>query len=326
MAKPKVVVARMTPGLKESRIWDECDVWAWEEDRVMPADLLREKAVNAEGVYLTSFDPADQALLDLAPKLRVVSNYAVGVDNVDLAACTARGIPVGHTPGVVTEATADMCFALMLALSRRILEADAYVRAREWTTWSPYTMISHNVSGKTIGIVGMGRIGQAIGRRAKGFGMEMLYHTRSRRPEAEQELGCTHVSYDALLKRSDIVVMIVPLTPETKHMVNDDAFAKMKQSALLINVARGGVVDPKALYRALSTHRIAGAALDVTEPEPIGHDDPLLGCSNLLLAPHVATGTWETREAMTELAVDNLLLGLRGEKLLHYANPDVLKG
>jgi glyoxylate reductase len=323
MTKPKVVVARMTPGLEETEIWEQCDVWAWREDRICPPEVLRQHVGDAEGLLVTSFDPVDEALLDAAPRLRVVSNYAVGVDNIDLPACTARGIPAGNTPGVVTEATADMAFALMLALSRRIKEADTFVKSRQWKTWSPFLMISNDVYGKTLGIVGMGRIGQAIARRAVGFEMRLLYHTRNRRPEAEERYGCTHVSYEALLRQSDIVVTIVPLTDATYHLVDAAAFARMKESALLVNVARGGVVDPKALYAALSSRRIRGAALDVTEPEPIAPDDPLLTCDNLLVAPHVATGTWETRKLMTDLAVRNLMAGLQGRPLAAYANPDV---
>jgi glyoxylate reductase len=323
MTKAKVLVARMTPGLEESGIFDEFDVWAWREDSILPANQLRKRAADAEGLFATSFDPVDAALLEGAPRLRVVSNYAVGVDNVDLAACTARGIPVGNTPGVVTEATADMAFALMLAFSRRLLEADAYVRAGLWQSWSPTLMISNDVNGKTLGIVGMGRIGQAIARRAMGFGMKLLYHARNPRPEAEQAYGCRYVPFATLLGEADIIVTIVPLTEQTHHLVNDAAFARMKESALLINVARGPVVDPQALYRALSAHRIRGAALDVTEPEPISADDPLLGCPNLLIAPHVSTGTWETRRMMTDLAVANLRAGLGGLPLLHLANPEV---
>ena len=323
MSKQKVVVARMTPGLKESGIFEEYDVFAWEEDRVMPEDIFRQKAAEADGLYVTSFDPIDISLLDACPRLRVVSVYAVGVDNVDLPAAVERGVPVGNTPYVVTEATADMCFALMLAFSRRLLEGDAYVRAKKWETWSPTLMISNNVHGKTLGVVGMGRIGQAIAKRATGFDMNILYHTRTPRPEAEEKFGCAYVSYDDLLARSDIVVMIVPLTEDTHHMMNAASLAKMKKSAVLVNVARGGVVDPKALYDALAAKRIRGAAVDVTEPEPIGKDDPLLTLDNFLVAPHVATGTWETREEMTKVAVDNLRRGMTGESLRYYANPDV---
>lgn len=323
MAKPNVVVARMTPGLEESDLWTQCDVWAWEEDRIIPPELLREKAAAAEGLYVTSFDPVDQALLDAAPSLRVVSNYAVGVDNIDLAACTERGIQAGNTPGVVTEATGDMAFALMLTLSRRIKEADAFVKAGQWKTWSPTLMISNDVFAKTLGIVGMGRIGQAIARRAVGFQMPMLYHARHPRPEAEQAYGCRYASLDELLAQSDIVVTILPLTPETHHLMNDETIGRMKESALLINVARGGIVDPKALHRALTAKRIRGAALDVTEPEPIDPKDPLLGCDNLLVAPHVSTGTWEARRGMTDLALQNLFAGLAGKPLPYLANPAV---
>lgn len=324
MAKPKVVVARMTPGLEESELWRECEVtYAWEEDRIMPPEQLREQVREAEGLYVTSFDPVDRGLLDAAPNLRVVSNFAVGVDNIDLPACTERGIAVGNTPGVVTEATADMAFALLLALSRRILEADAFVKAKRWETWSPYLMISNDIYDKTIGIVGMGRIGQAIARRAHGFNMNILYHTRVPKPEAEEKYGAHYRHYHDLLREADIVVMIVPLTDETRYMVDDEAFAQMKETALLVNVARGPVVDPKALHRALSGHRIKGAALDVTDPEPITADDPLLTLDNIIIAPHVATGTWECRRLMTEMAVGNLLRGLKGQPLFSYANPDV---
>lgn len=320
MAKPKVVVTRMTPGLDKSEIWDAFDVWAWEEDRVIPTEILKEKAVAAEGMLITAFDPFDASVINGVPNLKVVSVYGVGVDNVDLAACTARGIPVGHTPGVVTEATADSGLALMLASSRRILQGDAYVRAGKWETWSPTLMISNDVYGKTLGMVGLGRIGQAIARRAKGFDMTILYHTRTPKPEAERELGAIHTPLDDLLARADFVMVIVPLTDETRHMINASAFSKMKKSATLINVARGGVVDHAALYDALSKGTIKAAAVDVTEPEPLPKDSPLLSLENFLVAPHVATGTWECREMMTDLAVANLLAAMRGEPLKACAN------
>lgn len=324
MAKPKVVVSRMTPGLENASLWNECDVaFAWEEDRIMPADLLREKVADAEGLYITSFDPIDTALLDAAPNLRVISTFAVGTDNIDLPACTERGIVVGNTPGVVTEATADQAFALMLALSRRTVESDRFVKGRQWETWSPYLMISNDLYAKTLGIVGMGRIGQAIARRAVGFEMEILYTARSQKPEAEQAYGAKYASLDELLRRSDIVITILPLTPETKHLIDAEALGKMKETAFLVNVARGPIVDPTALHEALSAGRIKGAALDVTVPEPIAKDDPLLDLDNILIAPHVATGTWECRQKMTDMTVGNLLRGLNGQELLACANPDV---
>ncbi len=323
--KPKVYIARMTPGLKESNLWDVCDAQVWEEDRIMPYDALKEKVDDIEGLMVTTFDKVDAAMLDLAPKLRVISNYAVGVDNLDLPDLTQRGIAVGNTPGVVTEATADLTFALLLALSRRVVEADRFVKTKQWQTWSPYLMISNDVHEKTIGIIGMGRIGRAIAQRAYGFDMDILYHARTPKPDVEKKFGAKKADFASLLKQADIVVTIVPLTDETYHMIDQAAFQKMKPSAFLINTARGGVVDPKALHDALANKRIRGAALDVTEPEPIESDSPLLAMDNLIIAPHVGTGTWETRKKMTTIAVENLLRGLRGEPLLYYANPDVQK-
>lgn len=325
-AKPRVVVARLTPGLQESGLFEQCDVDAWPEDRTIPKEVLAEKVRTADGLYTTTFDAVNEALLAEAPSLRVVSQFAVGLDNLDLKALTARGIPAGYTPMAVTEATADMALALTLALSRRIVASDRYVRERRWSDWSPTLMIANDVFGKTMGIVGMGRIGQAIARRAKGFNMTLLYHARNRRPDAEAAHGVQYRSYDQILAESDILVFILPLSPETRHMVNDAAFAKMKKTAMVINVARGPIVDPKALYRALSTGRITAAALDVTDPEPIPKDDPLLGLDNLLITPHVATSTWETRREMTRVAVANILSGLAGKPMLYCANPEALKG
>ncbi|MCZ6474140.1 MAG: D-glycerate dehydrogenase, partial [SAR324 cluster bacterium] len=225
---------------------------------------------------------------------------------------------------VVTDATADQAMALMLAASRRIWEGARYVRDKQWKEWSPTLMIANDVHRKTLGIVGMGRIGQAIARRARGFDMNLLYHARSPKPEAERDLGVSYRALDDLLAESDIVILILPLTEETRHMINDETLAKMKPSAYLINSARGPIVDPAALYRALSEGRLAGAALDVTEPEPISADDPLLSLENCLIVPHISTSTWETRAMMTEVSVTNLLNGLQGEPLMHCANPDVI--
>src|SRR5574341_1452713 len=321
MPKPKIVISRQTPGIEEAAVLKSYDVWMWQEDSVVPQPVLKEQARDAEGVIVTAFDPFREDLVQAAARLRVVSNYGVGVDNLDLKALSARGIPAGNTPGVVTEATADMAMALLLAMSREIVRACNYVKAKQWTGWSPTLMISNDVYGKTLGLVGMGRIGQAIAKRAQGFSMRILYHTRTRRPEAEQAFGARHCPYEELLRESDIVLMICPLTPETRHMVNDAAFAQMKPGAMLVNAARGPVVDPKALYRALSAGRIKAAALDVTDPEPIPPGDPLLTLDNLIIAPHIATSTWETRRRMTEIAVANLVNGMQGKPLLHCVNP-----
>jgi lactate dehydrogenase-like 2-hydroxyacid dehydrogenase len=323
VAKPKIVITREPPQPALGRMLEECEAWMWEEDSTMKRDLLLEKVREAEGLHVMLLDQVNEELLDAAPNLRVVSTMAVGVDNIDLEACTKRGIPVGHTPFVVTEATADFSIALMLAASRRIWEGAQFVRAGKWKEWSPTLMIANDVHAKTLGIVGMGRIGQAIARRASGFDMKIIYHSRSPKPEAEQALGVSYRGLDDLLAESDIVIMIVPLTDETRYMIDDAALGKMKSSAYLINTARGAVVDPKALYRALSEGKIRGAALDVTDPEPISPDDPLLTLDNCLIVPHVATSTYETRAAMGDVSANNLLKGLKGERLQHCANPAV---
>jgi lactate dehydrogenase-like 2-hydroxyacid dehydrogenase len=303
-------------------VFEHCDAWMWEEDRTLPREILLEKVRDAEGLHVLVLDQVDAALLEAAPRLRVVSTSAVGVDNIDLKACTARGIPVGHTPVVVTEATADFAVALMLAASRRLWEAARYVRNGQWKEWSPTLMIGNDLHGKTLGIVGLGRIGQAIARRARGFNLRILYHSRNRQLQAEANLEAAYRSLHDLLEESDIVILSLPLTGETRQMIGEEALERMKPSAYLINVARGGVVDSDALYQALSNGKIRAAALDVTEPEPINTDHPLLTLDNCLITPHIAPTTVETKALMTEMSVTNLLRGLRGEPLLHCANPD----
>ena len=322
MAKPKIVVSRKPPASID-RLIEEGDTWVWEEDRPIPRELLLEKIADAEGLFTMIPDPIDEELLGAAPKLRVVSTMAVGVDNIDVKACTARGIPVGFTPGVVTEATADMAFALILSLSRRIAESVAVVRTGEWKAWSPSLMISNDVFGKTLGIYGMGRIGQAVARRARGFDMPLLYHNRKPDPAAEQALGARYRSFDELLAQSDIVCINAPMTPETRHAFNQDSLRKMKPSAFLINVARGGLVNGLHLHEALNAGVIRGAALDVTEPEPIPLDDPLRSNPKCLIVPHIGTSTWETRAVMTEITTANLLNALTGKPMRHCFNPEV---
>ena len=323
MTGPKVVVTCEPPGPALSRVFAQCDTWMWERNRPMPRELLLEKVRDAEGLHTIYVDEVDEELLRAAPALRTVSTYAVGVNNIDLAACTARGIPVGYAPGAVTEATADFAIALMLAVSRRIYEAARHVREGRWQQWTPTLMIGNDVAGKTLGIVGLGRIGEAIARRARGFSMRILYHSRSPKPEAEARVGAEYRGLDELLGEADIIVLSLAPSPQSHHLIDDAAFARMKPSAYIVNVARGMVMDSKALYRALAGGRIRGAALDVTDPEPIPPDDPLLTLNNCLVVPHVGTATWETRAAMTEISVTNLLNGLAGRPLLHCANPEV---
>jgi glyoxylate reductase len=299
-------VTRRIPGPALDRLIDAHDVEVWPHRRPPTADELREHVGNVEGLLSLLTDTVDRALLDAAPDLRAISNYAVGTDNVDLEAATARGIPVGNTPAVLTDATADLAFALLLALARRLPEGERDVREGHWVTFEPDRNLGVEVTGATLGIVGFGRIGKAVARRAEGFGMEIL-HTKD-------------VSLEELLERSDFVSLHCPLTPETRHLIDADALARMKPTALLVNTARGPIVDPAALERALHERAIAGAALDVTDPEPLPADHPLLEAPNLLVVPHVGSATVRTRHKMTEIAVDNLLAALAGEPMPHQAN------
>jgi glyoxylate reductase len=252
-----------------------------------------------------------------------VSNVAVGYDNIDVAACTARRIAVGNTPGVLTETSADFTFALLLGLARRVAEADAYVRAGRWKTWEPGLLLGVDVHGATLGIVGLGAIGTAVARRARGFGMRVLYVSRERRPALEAELGVVAVDKATLLAESDFVTLHVPLSASTRHWLGRAELAAMKRGALLINTARGPVVDPEALAEALERGHLGGAALDVTEPEPLPVDSPLAKLPNVLLAPHIASASHATRGRMASMAVDNLLAALEGRRPPHCVNPEL---
>jgi glyoxylate reductase len=267
----------------------------------------------------------DDAFLDAAGSgLKVVSNYAVGFDNVDVPACTGRGIPVGNTPGVLTETTADLAWALLMAAARRLPEGDRYVRAGRWRTWGPLLLLGPDVHDAALGIVGFGRIGQAVARRAGGFGMTILYHDVAQVPsEVERELGATFVPLDELLERADFVSLHVNLTPDTRHLIDRRALERMKPTAILVNTSRGPVVDTDALVDALGTGEIAAAALDVTDPEPLPADHPLVGLDNCLVVPHIASASPATRGRMAEMAAANLLAGVRGERLPTPVNPEV---
>ncbi|HEX2620726.1 MAG TPA: D-glycerate dehydrogenase, partial [Phototrophicaceae bacterium] len=243
-----------------------------------------------------------------------------GYDNIDVPAATARKIPIGNTPGVLTEATADLAFSLLLAAARRLPEGERYVRDGNWKQWSPSLLLGQDIYGATLGILGFGRIGQAVARRGKGFGMKLLYHGGGDQ-SAAQELGAQSSSFDDLLHESDFISVHVPLKPETHHLISTREFSLMKTTAILVNTARGGIVNPAALYAALRSKRIAAAGLDVTEPEPIQLDDPLLTLDNCLIVPHIGSATVATREKMALLAAENILAGLRGERLPHCVNP-----
>jgi lactate dehydrogenase-like 2-hydroxyacid dehydrogenase len=278
---------------------------------------------EAEALFTLLTVPVDGELLSLAPKLHVVSNMAVGVDNVDLVACTARGIPVGHTPGVLTESTADLTMALLLTVARRLPEASQDAREGRWTTWEPAGWLGADLAGATLGIVGMGQIGTAVAKRAKAFGMRIVYSSPSPKPEVEADLAATRLPLEELLGESDFVSLHVPLTEKTFHLIDEQTLALMKPSAILINVARGSVVDGNALYLSLRENKIRAAGLDVTDPEPLPPNDPLYSLSNCLIVPHVGSATINTRRRMAELACQNLLVGLANQRLPHCANPEV---
>jgi glyoxylate reductase len=265
-------------------------------------------------------DRVDGDLLDACPRVRIVANMAVGYDNIDVAACTARGVLVTNTPGVLTDTTADMTWALLLAAARRLPEGERAVREGAWGPWAPTWLLGQRVTGATLGIIGPGRIGAAVARRAAAFEMRVLYH--GRRPHAD--FPGEYVSLDGLLTRSDYVSIHTPLTAETSEMCDDAFFARMQPHAIFVNTARGGVVDQAALARALRDGVIGGAALDVTTPEPLPVDDPLLDAPHLVIAPHLGSATEETRTRMADLAVDGLLAGLTGQRPQHLVNPDAL--
>jgi glyoxylate reductase len=271
----------------------------------------------ADGVYTYGHPIVDGSLLDRLTGVRVISNYGVGVDHINLADATARGIVVGNTPGVLEKTTADLAMALLLAVARRVVEGDVYARSPAFVRYDPGYLLGREVHGSVLGIVGLGRIGTQIARRAQGFDMTVLYHNRRPRPEIESALGVRFASLDSLLSQSDYVVLSVPLTAETRGLINRDTLARMKPTAALVNVARGPVVETAALADALQQGRIAGAALDVTDPEPLPRDHALLQLSNVVVTPHLGSATHETRRRMAEISVANLLAGLRGEPLIH---------
>lgn len=279
-----------------------------------------EASHNLEGVaavYTYGHPRVDGLLLDRLPGVRVISNFGVGVDHIDLAAAGARGIPVGNTPGILDGATADMAFTLLLAAGRRLTEGDRYARSPAFVRYDPGYMLGREIHGSTLGIVGLGRIGAQVAKRARGFDMTVLYHNRQRRPEAEAALGVRYVGFHELLSTADYIVLLVPLTPETTGLIGRAEFSLMKPTATLVNVARGPVVVTDALTEALQTRRIYAAAVDVTDPEPLPRGHPLLALDNLTIAPHLGSATEQTRQRMAELSVENLLAGLAGRPLLH---------
>ena len=322
--KPRVLVTRLIPEVGLRRIVQECQAEVWEEPLPPPRDVLLEKIAGCEGILSLLTERIDAELMDAAgPQLKVISNFAVGFNNVDVAEATRRGIRVGNTPGVLTEATADMAFALLISASRRIVEAQDYIREGNWKTWEPLGHIGQDLVGKTLGIVGMGRIGHALARRCHGgWNMRILYVDKFRNEAAEQDFDAQHVEWNTLLSESDFVSVHVDLNSETEGMFDRDAFAQMKSTAVFVNSARGPIHNQGDLYDALVQGEIFAAGLDVTNPEPLDLEDPLLKLSNCVIAPHIASGTVSSRNGMAEIAANNLLAGVRGEPLRCWVNPN----
>ena len=317
----KVYVTRRLPEEAMHLISAVADVEVWMEERPVPREELAAKVAEADGLLCLLTDKVDAELLDAAKNLCVVSQMAVGVDNIDITACQARNIVVGNTPGVLTETTADLAFGLLLATARRIVESEQYLRNGNWQTWSPMLLVGQDVHHSTLGLIGMGRIGYEMARRSRGFEMKILYTSRSRHVEVERDFGAEHVSLKNLLVNSDFVSLHTPLTPETKHLLGSAEISLMKQSAILINTARGPIIDHVALVEALRDHRIGGAGLDVYDREPLPVDDPLLTLDNVVLLPHIGSASIATRTKMAVLAAENLIAGINHQPLPHQVKP-----
>lgn len=324
--KPLVICTHQLPEDWLLSLRDRCQLVIGPEAGEQPgySPSLRGQLKAAAGILSLLSVRIDETFLAGAPALQVVSNMAVGVDNIDLAACGRRGIPVGNTPDVVTDATAELCIGLVFAAARRIPETADAARAGRWKAWSPTGWLGRGLVGATLGVVGLGKIGQGVASRAKALGMNVVYSSRVRKPDAEVEIGITHLAFEDLLRASDFVCLTVALTPETHQLINASALRLMKPSAFLVNVARGSVVDTAALTSALADGVIAGAALDVTDPEPLLPDHALYGFPNCVITPHIGTATYQTRKRMAEMACENVLAGLAGKPLPYCANAGYL--
>jgi len=327
MNQPQIFITRRIPSEKLAMARQLGQVDLWDDDLPLPRQALLEHIRGKDGILCLLTERIDAQVMEAAgPDLKVISNCAVGYDNIDVAEASRRGIPVGNTPGVLTDTTADFAFALLMSAARRIVEGDRFTRLGRWKTWGLTQLLGQDISGATLGIVGFGRIGKGMAKRAGGFGMRLLFYDPLNQDDPyAAAVGAQAVDFDTLLAQSDFITVHTPFNQETYHLIGEAAFAKMKPNAILINTARGAVVDPQALYHALKDGVILGAALDVTEPEPIPPDDPLLTLENLIITPHIASASVETRGRMVEMALDNLRAGLRGERLPNCVNPEVYR-
>ena len=324
MTRPRVFVSRRIFEEALDMIAAEAELDLWTDDLPPKRPVLLERVKGVEGLLCLLTDKVDAELMDTAgPQLKVVSQIAVGFDNIEISEATKRGIPVGNTPEVLTQTTADATWALLMAAARRIVEGAGAVHEGRWKTWHPLHYLGQDVYGATLGIIGMGRIGLEVARRASGFDMEVLYSDIVRHEDLEAKYRIKYVDLDTLMRHSDFITIHTVLSESTHHLIDEKALSKMKPTAVVVNAARGPIIDPNALYRALKDGKIAAAALDVTDPEPIPMDDPLLTLDNCVIVPHIASASVKTRAEMSRIAAQNLLNGLKGEKLLTCVNPEV---
>lgn len=314
LTKPKIYLTRKIPNYIIEPFQQQFNIKMWtEEDKPVPREVLWEEVLDADGLLCLLTEKIDRSFLEHASHLKIIANMAVGYDNIDVNAATEKQIIVTNTPDVLTETTADLTFALLMATARRLIEAASYISDDKWGDWAPFMLAGADIHHKTIGIVGMGRIGEAVARRAKGFNMNILYHNRTRKERVENELGASYVSFETLLEQADFVVSLMPLSEQTANLFDTAAFQKMKSSAIFINVSRGGVVDEDALYQALKEKEIQAAGLDVFKNEPISSNHPLASLPNVVLLPHIGSASIATREKMVTLCFKNLQAVLSGE-------------
>jgi glyoxylate reductase len=326
MTKPKVYITRKIPQQVFEKINAVCEVKMWEqEDIPVPREVLVQEIQEVDGLYCLLTETIDESLLKHARNLKIISNMAVGYNNIDVEAASKRSIMITNTPGVLTETTADLTFALIMATARRVVEADGFLRAGNWKTWSPMLLTGQDVYGATLGIIGLGRIGESLSKRAKGFDMNVLYYNRTRKLEAEESLGIEYEDLETLLRQSDFVCVLTPYTLETKNLISKHEMSLMKPSAVLINSARGGIVNEDDLYEALKNGTIWAAGLDVFEQEPVDLKHPLLTLPNVVALPHIGSASIRTRIRMAELAGQNFLQGLAGETPKHLVNKEVFQ-
>ncbi len=309
----KVYVTRELPSAALDLLAEAVAVRVWPDELPAPPEVLLAEAADADALLTLLTDRIDGAIMAAAPRLRVISNMAVGYDNIDVEEASRRGILVTNTPGILTETTADFAFALLLAAARRVVEADRYTRQGRWKTWGPQVLLGQDVYESTLGVVGLGGVGLGVAKRGRGFGMRVLYCETARKPKEERRYGLVYVEMDQLLAESDFISLHTPLTTETHHLIGERELALLKPTAVLVNTARGAIVDQRTLWRFLKERRIAAAAIDVSEQEPIAPDDPLLGLDNIIITPHIASASVATRLGMARMAVDNLLTALRGQ-------------